>query len=108
MCNVVYVGGEGEIGALIRQYVSEAVLIEDEGTEVTYHLPGDITHTTAYGCLFDALDANITRLGISSYGISDTTLEEVSCYNMLSKLYQYLIILFFHLMVIPLFLVLFF
>ena len=51
--------------------------MEEEGTELTYHLPDDPAHTALFGKLFDALDLNLAKLGISSYGISDTTLEEV-------------------------------
>ena len=46
--------------------------------EVTYQLPSGRQHTSSFEKLFNALDKNLVNLGVVSYGISDTTLEEVS------------------------------
>ena len=51
--------------------------MQDIGTELSYQLPDDKAHTLVYEQLFDALDKNLGQLGIASYGISDTSLEEV-------------------------------
>ena len=53
-------------------------LVENIGTEVTFQLPEEGARSGAFEQLFNDLDRNLQRLGISSYGISDTTLEEVS------------------------------
>ncbi len=54
---------------------------ECTGAELTYQLPDDKAHTATYEALFTKLDANLQHLGISSYGVSDTTLEEVLLYS---------------------------
>ena len=53
-------------------------LVENIGTELIFQLPEDGARSGAFEKLFNDLDSNLQRLGISSYGISDTTLEEVS------------------------------
>ena len=66
-----------DLNAFLRRYVPETKLVEDVGLEVTYQLPNGPQHTAAFERLFRALDENLSRVGVSSYGISDTTLEEV-------------------------------
>lgn len=51
--------------------------MEDLGHEITYILPYQSAKDGAFVELFHELDDRLTDLGISSYGISDTTLEEV-------------------------------
>lgn len=57
--------------------VPSATLVEDIGTEVSYVLPNEAAHSGALERLFTDLDQNMHALGVSSYGVSDTTLEEV-------------------------------
>lgn len=52
-------------------------MVEDLGHEITYILPYKSAKDGAFVELFHELDDRLTDLGISSYGISDTTLEEV-------------------------------
>uniref|UniRef100_A0A8C3B4Y6 P-type phospholipid transporter n=1 Tax=Cyclopterus lumpus TaxID=8103 RepID=A0A8C3B4Y6_CYCLU len=59
------------------QHVHEARLVEDVGHEITYVLPYQSAKDGAFVELFHELDDRLTDLGISSYGISDTTLEEI-------------------------------
>lgn len=65
------------ISSVIFKHVSEARLVEDLGHELTYVLPYQSAKDGAFVELFHELDDRLTDLGISSYGISDTTLEEV-------------------------------
>lgn len=65
------------ISSVIFKRVSEARLVEDLGHEITYVLPYQSAKDGAFVELFHELDDRLTDLGISSYGISDTTLEEV-------------------------------
>lgn len=62
---------------MIFKHVAEARLVEDLGHEITYVLPYQSAKDGAFVELFHELDDRLTDLGISSYGISDTTLEEV-------------------------------
>lgn len=44
---------------------------------MTYVLPTGESHGSKFENLFDALNQNLDRFNISSFGVSDTTLEEV-------------------------------
>uniref|UniRef100_A0A4W6D1I8 ATP-binding cassette, sub-family A (ABC1), member 1A n=1 Tax=Lates calcarifer TaxID=8187 RepID=A0A4W6D1I8_LATCA len=65
------------ISNVIFKHVPEARLVEDLGHELTYVLPYQSAKDGAFVELFHELDDRLTDLGISSYGISDTTLEEI-------------------------------
>lgn len=62
---------------MIFKHVPEARLVEDLGHELTYVLPHQAAKDGAFVELFHEIDDRLSDLGISSYGISDTTLEEV-------------------------------
>uniref|UniRef100_A0AAY4A4F8 P-type phospholipid transporter n=1 Tax=Denticeps clupeoides TaxID=299321 RepID=A0AAY4A4F8_9TELE len=66
------------ISNVIFKHVPSARLVEDLGHELTYILPYESAKAGAFVELFHEIDDRLTDLGISSYGISDTTLEE-SC-----------------------------
>uniref|UniRef100_A0A8C6JLL9 P-type phospholipid transporter n=1 Tax=Melopsittacus undulatus TaxID=13146 RepID=A0A8C6JLL9_MELUD len=65
------------ISNLITKHVPEARLVEDIGHELTYVLPYKAAKEGAFVELFHEIDDRLADLGISSYGISETTLEEV-------------------------------
>uniref|UniRef100_A0A3Q3XHW1 P-type phospholipid transporter n=1 Tax=Mola mola TaxID=94237 RepID=A0A3Q3XHW1_MOLML len=65
------------ISNVIFKHVPEARLVEDLGHELTYVLPYQSAKDGAFVELFHELDDRLPDLGISSYGISDTTLEEI-------------------------------
>ena len=65
------------ISSLILGHVPAARLVEDLGHELTYVLPYSAAKGGAFVPLFRDLDHRLADLGISSYGVSDTTLEEV-------------------------------
>uniref|UniRef100_A0A670ZUT2 P-type phospholipid transporter n=1 Tax=Pseudonaja textilis TaxID=8673 RepID=A0A670ZUT2_PSETE len=65
------------ISNLIMKHVSEAKLVEDIGHELSYVLPYEAAREGAFVELFHEIDDRLSDLGISSYGISETTLEEV-------------------------------
>uniref|UniRef100_A0AAQ4P0T4 P-type phospholipid transporter n=1 Tax=Gasterosteus aculeatus aculeatus TaxID=481459 RepID=A0AAQ4P0T4_GASAC len=61
---------------IVRRHVPEALFLESVGQEITYILPyGGATDGT-FALLFQVLDLALADLGLTSYGISDTTLEE--------------------------------
>uniref|UniRef100_A0A8D2MJU0 P-type phospholipid transporter n=1 Tax=Zonotrichia albicollis TaxID=44394 RepID=A0A8D2MJU0_ZONAL len=68
------------ISNLITKHVPEARLVEDIGHELTYVLPYKAAKEGAFVELFHEIDDRLSDLGISSYGISETTLEEVKNY----------------------------
>ncbi|GAB0200788.1 phospholipid-transporting ATPase ABCA7 [Grus japonensis] len=66
-----------QLSALIQKLVPGSRLMEDIGHEVVFVLPYSGAKDGAFADLFRELDARLGELGISSYGISDTTLEEI-------------------------------
>ncbi|XP_072296815.1 retinal-specific phospholipid-transporting ATPase ABCA4-like [Eucyclogobius newberryi] len=71
---------EGDIQSitgLIHHHVPEARLIETIGQELTYLLPNKNFKHRAYASLFRELEETLADMGLSSFGISDTSLEEI-------------------------------
>ncbi|XP_055016079.1 phospholipid-transporting ATPase ABCA1-like isoform X2 [Boleophthalmus pectinirostris] len=66
-----------QVSALVLGHIPGARLVEDLGHELTYVLPYSAAKDGAFVDLFRALDQNLHHLGISSYGVSDTSLEEI-------------------------------
>lgn len=66
------------VSSLILSHVPAARMVEDLGHELTYVLPYGAAKDGAFVELFKDLDKKLPDLGISSYGVSDTTLEEVT------------------------------
>ncbi|KAJ8278009.1 hypothetical protein GJAV_G00082740 [Gymnothorax javanicus] len=65
------------IVTLIQDHVPEARLIETIGQELTFLLPSRDFKHRAYASLFRELEETLTDMGLSSFGISDTPLEEI-------------------------------
>lgn len=64
---------------MIQSYLPETYLKEDIGGELVYELPQFNSKTSpAYQSLLKALDSGLDDLHIGCYGISDSTVEEVS------------------------------
>ena len=59
----------------IKRKLPEATKLQEVSTEITYQLP--ITVSPKFRDFFTALDADLGDLGLSSYGVGITTLEEV-------------------------------
>ncbi|XP_064201003.1 phospholipid-transporting ATPase ABCA1-like isoform X1 [Anguilla rostrata] len=65
------------VSLLLWRHVPEAVFLESIGQEITYILPYGGARDGTFARLFQQLDSEMASLGIASYGISDTTLEEI-------------------------------
>ncbi|KAG7461875.1 hypothetical protein MATL_G00195770 [Megalops atlanticus] len=65
------------VSVLLWRHVPEAVFLESIGQEITYILPYIGAQDGTFALLFKELDLEMSNLGITSYGISDTTLEEI-------------------------------
>ncbi|KAL3055488.1 hypothetical protein OYC64_018206 [Pagothenia borchgrevinki] len=70
-------GDISSITSLIHHHVPEAKLIETIGQELTYLLPSKGFKHRAYASLFRELEETLGDMGLSSFGISDTSLEEI-------------------------------
>uniref|UniRef100_A0A3B1K8P2 P-type phospholipid transporter n=1 Tax=Astyanax mexicanus TaxID=7994 RepID=A0A3B1K8P2_ASTMX len=63
--------------ALAQHYVSGARLVEDVGREVVINLPHAASEDGTLALFLAELDKRQAEFGIISYGLSDTTLEEI-------------------------------
>ncbi|KAK2156997.1 hypothetical protein LSH36_201g05094 [Paralvinella palmiformis] len=66
-----------DILKVILQHVPDAYISEEIGMELTVALPTDRNQASKFPQMFSDLDSKLNALNIQSYGISDTTLEEV-------------------------------
>lgn len=89
ICTVSFVPTDTSlVSALILRHVPTARLVEDLGHELTYILPYSAAKNGAFVELFKDLDLKLHELGISSYGVSDTTLEEVGHHLASSSVFE--------------------
>lgn len=63
--------------SLAQQHIPGARLVEESGREAVINLPQTAAKDSSLGVFLAELDQRLTDLGISSYGLSDSTLEEV-------------------------------
>ena len=63
--------------ALTQPHIPAARLVEDVGREVVINLPHAASEDGTLALLLAELDKRQAEFGIVSYGLSDTTLEEV-------------------------------
>jgi ATP-binding cassette subfamily A (ABC1) protein 1 len=66
-----------EIHSFVTSRIENAILVENVGTEMTYSISNKPEYTKSYETYFNQFEKNMSRLGIDSIGISDTTLEEI-------------------------------
>lgn len=70
-------GDVQELMDLVYHHVPEAKLVECIGQELIFLLPNKNFKQRAYASLFRELEETLADLGLSSFGISDTPLEEI-------------------------------
>ncbi|KAJ7395294.1 retinal-specific atp-binding cassette transporter isoform x1 [Pitangus sulphuratus] len=70
-------GDLNELAEVIHHHIPEAKLIENIGQELIYLLPNKNFKQRSYASLFRELEETLDDLGLSSFGVSDTPLEEV-------------------------------
>ncbi|XP_072430717.1 retinal-specific phospholipid-transporting ATPase ABCA4 isoform X2 [Chiloscyllium punctatum] len=71
---------DGDVDALtnlIKHHVPDAKLLENVGQELYYLLPNKDFKHRAYASLFREIEETLQDLGLSSFGVSDTSLEEI-------------------------------
>uniref|UniRef100_A0A669R2C8 ATP binding cassette subfamily A member 4 n=1 Tax=Phasianus colchicus TaxID=9054 RepID=A0A669R2C8_PHACC len=66
-----------DLTEVIHHHIPEAKLIENIGQELVYLLPNKHFKQRSYASLFRELEETLDDLGLSSFGVSDTPLEEV-------------------------------
>ena len=74
------IGSRG-IEAIVKRHIPNAMTEHNVGSDFVFCLPDLDEHgqlqRAKFARLFDELDADMRRYGFTSYGVSDTTLEEV-------------------------------
>ncbi|XP_058515523.1 ATP-binding cassette sub-family A member 2 isoform X1 [Ochotona princeps] len=68
---------EPQVSRFIRKHVASCLLVSDTSTELSYMLPSEATKKGAFERLFQSLECSLESLHLSSFGLMDTTLEEV-------------------------------
>uniref|UniRef100_A0AAQ4RMK2 P-type phospholipid transporter n=1 Tax=Gasterosteus aculeatus aculeatus TaxID=481459 RepID=A0AAQ4RMK2_GASAC len=63
--------------SLAQQHIAGARLVEESGREAVINLPQTAAKDSSLAVFLSELDQRLTELGISSYGLSDSTLEEI-------------------------------
>lgn len=66
------------ISTLVQHHIPEARLIEYRGLELTFLIPRKYFKSQAYVGLFQELEQMLSDLGLNTFGVSDTSLEEVT------------------------------
>ncbi|XP_017515618.3 retinal-specific phospholipid-transporting ATPase ABCA4 isoform X2 [Manis javanica] len=70
-------GDVNELIDMVHHHVPEAKLVECIGQELIFLLPNKNFKQRAYASLFRELEETLADMGLSSFGISDTPLEEI-------------------------------
>lgn len=69
------------IVTLVKRNIPNATIVENVGSDIVFCLPefdeAGLRQRNKFPHLFDELDLNMEQLRVDSYGVSDTTLEEV-------------------------------
>lgn len=68
---------ESKVTSFIKHQVSTATLVSESKHELHYVLPTEELRKGSFEKLFKALEINLNELEVSSYGIKNTTLEEI-------------------------------
>ncbi|XP_063752505.1 ATP-binding cassette sub-family A member 2 isoform X2 [Eleginops maclovinus] len=68
---------QARVTQFIRQFVASCLLVSDSNTELSYVLPSEAVKKGCFERLFQALEQSLDSLALTSFGVMDTTLEEV-------------------------------
>lgn len=63
--------------SLAQHHIPGARLVEELGREAVINLPQTAAKDSSLAVFLSELDQKLFELGLSSYGLSDSTLEEV-------------------------------
>uniref|UniRef100_UPI00358F4AA8 ATP-binding cassette sub-family A member 2 isoform X1 n=1 Tax=Myxine glutinosa TaxID=7769 RepID=UPI00358F4AA8 len=68
---------EERVSQFVCQFVPLATLLLHSPTELCYSFPAEPAQRNSFCNLFQALENGLSKLGLSSFGLTDSTLEEV-------------------------------
>uniref|UniRef100_A0A7N5ZZB3 ABC transporter domain-containing protein n=1 Tax=Anabas testudineus TaxID=64144 RepID=A0A7N5ZZB3_ANATE len=75
--SVMFVADLVALLSLAQHYMPGARLVEESGREAVINLPQTAAKDSSLAIFLSELDQRLPELGISSYGLSDSTLEEI-------------------------------
>uniref|UniRef100_A0A3B4B8V1 P-type phospholipid transporter n=1 Tax=Periophthalmus magnuspinnatus TaxID=409849 RepID=A0A3B4B8V1_9GOBI len=67
----------GALLSLAQQYIPGVRLVEEQGREAVLNLPQSAAKDSSLALFLSELDLRLHELGLSSYGLSDSSLEEI-------------------------------
>ncbi|XP_051552216.1 ATP-binding cassette sub-family A member 2-like isoform X2 [Myxocyprinus asiaticus] len=68
---------ESRVTQFIHRFVASCLLVSDSNTELSYILPSEAVKKGCFERLFQALEQSLDSMALTSFGVMDTTLEEV-------------------------------
>ena len=66
-----------ELTSFVRKYIASASLQRQANTELEFIIPRESVETQSFETLLTDLSSNLNKFGLSSFGVRDTSLEEV-------------------------------
>lgn len=89
-------GAETEdVSSVVKRHIPNSFAVQDVGSDLLICLPefdGEgQSQRDKFSRLFQELETKMDQLGLDSYGVSDTTLEEVNTIRIISLLRRYCI-----------------
>lgn len=76
---IIFMADLAALLALAQHHIPDAKLVEESGREFI-NLPQTSAKDSSLAVFLAELDQRLNELGLSSYGLSDSTLEKVSIY----------------------------
>lgn len=74
---LIFIADLAALLSLTQHHIPGARLVEESGREAVLNLPQAAAKDSSLAVFLTDLDQRLPELGISSYGLSDSTLEEV-------------------------------
>ena len=63
--------------SFVQSYIPSAKLIQDSRQQLSFMLPNNVVKKDGFGNFFAHLEENLDALGLKSFGVTETPLEEV-------------------------------
>ena len=74
---------------MVKRYIPNGNIVENVGSDIVFCLPEfdetGVRQRDKFPLLFDELDLKMEQLRVDSYGVSDTTLEEVFVFSQIAN-----------------------
>ena len=66
--------------SFVQSYISSAKLTQESRQQLSFILPNNVVKKDGFGNFFAHLEQNLEALGLKSFGITETPLEEVNTF----------------------------